>query len=84
MNNKFLVELVVPALELNYDVFIPVNLKIGNVIELCSKVIADFSGGYFNISDMNVLYNGKTGELYGSNILVRNTDIRNGTRLILM
>ena len=84
MSNKVLVELVIPILEESFDVYIPVNLKLGNVIELCSKAVSDLSGGYFTISDTSVLYNGYTGVQYGVDILVRNTDIRNGTRLILM
>ena len=84
MNNKVLVELVVPVLEETFDVYLPVNLKLGNLIELCSKAVYDLSGGYFTVSDTSVLYNGDTGVQYGVDILVRNTDIRNGTRLILM
>lgn len=84
MDEKVLVELVVPILEESYDIFIPINVKVGNVIELCSKAVSDLSGGYFTVSDTNVLYNGDTGSQYSIDVLVRNTDIRNGSRLILM
>lgn len=84
MNNKILIELIVPVLEERYDVFIPVNRKIGNVTELCSKVVSDLSGGYFIISDEIKLYSGVDGSMYDINELVRKTDIRNGSRLILM
>ena len=84
MNNKVLVELVVPVLEVRYDVYIPVNKKIGNVIILLSKVVGDLSMGYFEENDYNKLYDGDTGEKYGVDVLVRDTNIRNGSRLILM
>ena len=84
MNNKVLVELVVPILEESYDIYVPVNIKVGKVIELCSKVVSDLSGGYYVVSDKDILYNGDTGAPYAIDMLVRNTDIRNGSRIILM
>jgi len=84
MNNKVLVELVVPVLEESYDVFIPINRKIGNVIELISKIVAEMSGGYFICNGKNSLYSGDTGEKYRMDDLVIKTDIRNGSKIILM
>ena len=84
MNNKILVELVVPVLEESYDVFIPVNKKIGNIIVLLTKVVSELSLGYFQGSDSNCLYNGTTGDVYPMDLLVRNSDIRNGSKIILM
>ena len=84
LNDKVLVELVVPVLEESYDVYIPINKKIGNVIILLSKVITDLSGGYFIANEKNCLYNGDTGDLYSVDELVKNTDIRNGSKIILM
>ena len=84
MNNKVLVELVVPVLEVSYDVFLPINRKIGNVIELISKLVSDLSGGYFVANDNNFLYSGDTGDKYPIDVLVINTDIRNGSKIILM
>lgn len=84
MNNKVLVELVVPVLEESYDVFIPINRKVGNVIGLVSKIVSDMSGGYFVANEKNSLYSGDSGDKYPVDVLVLNTDIRNGSKLILM
>ena len=84
MNNKVLVELVVPVLEESYDVFIPMNRKVGNVIGLISKIVSDMSGGYFVANEKNSLYSGDSGDKYPVDVLVLNTDIRNGSKLILM
>lgn len=84
MNNKILVEVVVPVLEENYDVFIPVNKKIGNIVILLTKIVSELSLGYFQSNDNICLYNGTTGNVYPMDILVRNSDIRNGSRIILM
>ena len=84
MNSKVLIELVVPVLECSYDVYIPVNRKIGNVIGLLSKMVSDMSLGYFVASSNNALYSGDTGNRYPIDELVINTDIRNGSKIILM
>ncbi|MCI8568618.1 MAG: hypothetical protein HFJ11_01395 [Bacilli bacterium] len=84
MKNKVLIELVVPILEEKFDVYIPINKKIGNVIILLSKVVGDLSGGYFQESEFNTLYDGITGDSYGIDMLVRESNIRNGSKLILM
>ena len=84
MKNKVLVNLVVPVLEENYDVYIPVNRKVGNVIELLSKLVSDISGGYFVANENNSLYSGDSGDRYPIDTLIINTDIRNGSKIILM
>ena len=80
MKNKVLVQLVVPILEESYDVFLPVNRKIGNIIGLVSEI----SGGYFVANETNSLYSGDTGDKYSMDVLLINTDIRNGSKIILM
>lgn len=84
MNNKVLVEVVVPSIEKRYDVYIPINRKIGNVIELLSKMIEDLSNGEFKATGTNTLFNEDNGESYEMDVLVLNTNIRNGSKIILM
>lgn len=84
MKNKILIELVVPILEKSYDVYIPVNRKVGNTIELLQKSISEMSGGYFKETSQTALYSSLTGDRYPIDIQIRATDIRNGSRVILM
>ena len=84
MKNKVLVQLVVPILEESYDVFLPVNRKIGNIIGLVSKIVSEISGGYLVANETNSLYSGDTGDKYSMDVLLINTDIRNGSKIILM
>ena len=84
MKNKVLVQLVVPILEESYDVFLPGNRKIGNIIGLVSKIVSEISGGYFVANETNSLYSGDTGDKYSMDVLLINTDIRNGSKIILM
>ena len=80
MNNKVLVKIYVPKLELEYEMHIYVGKKIGDIIFLFSKMISDSSKGYYEYSN-ELLYNKITGEKYDINTTIKKTDIRNGTEL---
>lgn len=84
MNNKVLVKLIVPEIDKTYDLYLPINKKIGNIINLLNETISELSGGELPISKSNSLYNVDTKEKYNSDILLANTTIRNGTRLVLI
>ncbi len=84
MKNKVLVKLVVPEIDEAYDIFIPVNIRIGLVIKLLDKLVFDVSGGLFEMGKKRCLYNEDTAEAYPINALVRETNIRSGRMVILM
>ena len=81
MDNKVLVNLIVPEIDQKYDINIPINKKIGSVIKLLSQSINEMNTTEIEFKQ---LYNASTSELYDYNTLVANTNIRNGTRLILI
>lgn len=84
MNNKVLVELAIPDIDKTFEIFLPVNRKVGNVIQLLAKSIHDETNGLFTATNYTQLYNSKTGAIYPVDQLIRNTDIRNGSKIILM
>jgi hypothetical protein len=84
MDDKVLVKLIVPEVDSVYDIYLPINKKMGNIIILLNKAINDITNGSFPIANTNKLYNVRTNEQYDSNILLYNTDIRNGTYLVLV
>lgn len=84
MNNKVLVKLVVPEIDTAYDIYLPVNKKIGNILVLLNKAISELSNGDFQISEFNSLYNSSTNEKYPPDVLLASTNIKNGTKLILL
>lgn len=84
MKNKILIELIVPEIERTYNVYIPINRRIGNVISLLNKSVYELSDGVYKENSKTGLYNRDTGIKYDVNYLVRTTDIRNGTTLILL
>lgn len=84
MKNKVIVKLIVPILDETYDLFIPANKKVGKAINLLSNALSDMTEGVFNYDEHLALYNRNTGEMYSPDALVKNTNIRNGTELILL
>lgn len=84
MKNKVLINLYVPEIDIKYDIYLPINKKIGNIINLLNKSINELTNGEYSISNCNSLYNVVTKEKYQSDILLANTNIRNGTQLVLL
>lgn len=84
MVNKILVNIKVPALEENYDFWLPINKKLYKVILLLIKVINQSSGGYYRPTTMPLLYDKITMKEYDINLTVKDNDIKNGAELILI
>ena len=84
IESKVLISLDVPILEKRYDVYFPVNRKIHNVIKMLKSSLYDLSSGSFKVEGNYVLYNKENGIAYDMNKLVRDTDIRNGSRIIML
>lgn len=85
MNNyKYLVELVVPSIDAKYDIYFPVNRRIGNIIELLNKALFDETNGAYVGSSKTMLYDSSTGDIYNVNLLVRDTNIKNGSIVVLL
>ena len=84
MKNKYLIELKIPELGKKYDIYIPVNKKLFNVLDLILKVVYEINNlDVTNMKKRNLI-NKHTGEMYNENKLIRNTSIENGTCLILI
>lgn len=84
MKNKVLVLLIIPEIDKKYDVYLPINKKIGNIINLLNKAINELSDGEYLLSTTDSLYNALTNEKYPSDTLLANTNIRNGSILVLI
>lgn len=84
MKNKILIELIVPEIDEKFNLFIPINKRIGNIIVLLNKSVFELTKGVYTGTNKTLLYNKLTGESYNVNDLVRNTNIKHGTSLILM
>lgn len=79
-DNKLLVDVYVLSLDKHFEIFIPVDEKVGNVIKLLNKTLSDSSIGCISGTLLN-LY---SGSIYKNNDIIRDTDIQNQTKLILI
>ncbi len=84
MENKVLVEIYFPAVEIVRDAFVPINKYLGEVRTLLVKMINEEAGFDYLNENSCMIYNKETGDIYDLNKTIIETDIRNGSRLILL
>ncbi len=84
MNQKVLVEVYVPELDIKYDLFLPPHKKVGNVILNLVKAINELSQGAYPISNNHALMNSDTCEFYNPDLNLKDAKVLNGTKLILV
>ena len=82
--NKVLINVYIPILNKSYDVFVPLQSQIFEVTELIKRAVAELSEGQFMPSRDTVLARKATGEILDINSTVFETEIGNGTKLMLV
>lgn len=83
MNNKILVLVYVPLIEKEFDIYIPLNKKIGTVKKLIIDIVKENSDGLFIDDGTKNLYDKLNGELINEQQFVKNSKIINGSKLVL-
>jgi len=84
MNNKALVEIIVPAASQKYDVYIPLESKMSEVIKMVSGALSDLSDGKYKATEESILCNADTGIIFNVNMEVAELGIKTGSRLMLI
>ena len=84
MNNKLLVELIVPYLEQRYEVFIPINKRVSEIIKLLQKALNELSNGYYPLKDDAVIIDGESGNVFDVNLTIKESKMINGSKIILL
>ena len=84
MNNKVLIKLFVPEYGRNFDVYIPVNYLVWKVSKMLAKCIGDLCNYNIDLSREFILINKDTDEIYNNNAIIRDTNIRNGSEIIII
>lgn len=84
MNNKILVNVYSPEFGETYEIFIPINEYISVVIKLITNVISGITGVDSFSERKCSLINKKTLQVYSNKVIVRDTDMKNSTDLILL
>ena len=84
MNNKILIELYIPLIERNYDLYIPINKKLGTIKKLIEQGLVELTDHAYKIKEDTNFYSKETGKIYDVNDTVRDTDLKNGSKIILI
>jgi len=82
--NKILIELEIPLIEKSYDLYIPINKRIGTVKRLIEEALIELTDGAYEMKLDTNFYSKETGQIYDVNKNVRETDLKNGSRIILI
>lgn len=82
--DKILIKLYVPSIEERYDIRIPLNKRVSEVIFLLIKAIDEFCGGSYKPEQIPHLYNLLTEEVIDADLKVRDANIKNGMQLLLI
>ena len=84
MNNKVLVKVSFIELDEDFDMFLPVNELIWKLKKLMLKSMSDLTRNNLNKEADYILINKKNSKIYDNNQILIDTDIRNGTELLLI
>lgn len=84
MNTKILIGLYIPLIEKNYDIYIPVNKKIGTIKKLIEAGLVELTDNSYVVTEDSNFYSKETGQIYDVNKSVRETDLKNGSRIVLI
>lgn len=82
--NKILIELEIPLIEKKYDLFIPINKKVGTIKKLIEDSLVDLTDNAYTPKEESNFYSKETGKIYDVNKNVRDTDLKNGSRILLI
>ena len=82
MEYKILIKLYVPEIEEEYEIYIPINKSIGEVSILLCKAVNDISKAYPAKRNAR-LCDRASGTIYNQDEIIRDTNIRNGTQLVI-
>lgn len=83
MNGKVYIVVSVPMIEQNFDLYIPTTKKVGTVKNLILKMIEEESEQNFIADQTKSLYDKESGERINEEEYVKDSVIKNGSKLIL-
>ncbi len=85
MKNKYLITIIVPKIELKFNLYVPINKKVGTIKTYLLKSINDLSDNTLdiNITDM-IFIDKEMGNSYENNMYIRDSGIKNGSEIIIL
>lgn len=81
MNYKVICEVGFPAFDTILDIELPINKTVDYVCKMLDKIIVENITSNYTPKENSILINKRTGDVYDKNVLLKQTDIRNGSKL---
>lgn len=83
--NKFLVTIIVPTIEMEFEVFIPNNKKIGTIKKYILKSVKELSNNNFEKTEDSVKFiDRETNKEFPNDIYVKDSDLKNGSIIVII
>lgn len=82
--NRVLIRVYIPLLEKKYDVWVPINKKVYEMIINIIKGINAINRIEYDMTKIPNLYDKESSEIYDINVRIIDTNIRNGSEVILL
>lgn len=84
MEYKVLIKIYFPCLEQSFDVYIPTTRTVQYVSLLLQKHMQESGFPNYKINPNAVIFNKSNGVVYEHNKLISDTDIRNGSKIVIL
>ena len=83
MNFRVYAVIEIPIIDQICEILIPADRRIYEVINALKKAIKELSNNYYS-NHSPIIYNKSTGEIYDMNLIIKDSNIKMGTRLLLI
>jgi len=83
--NKVLISVFVPAIEMEFESYVPINRKVGTIKKYILSSLSQLSDGSYE-KDMNsvTFIDKSTGKIFENNDNVKDSGITNGTKIVII
>lgn len=81
---KLLLNVFIPAIDENYDMFIPDNLTIGEIVPLVSDIVNELSNGRFSLTGEEIFCYAEKSIPLNDSITPKDINMKHGDHLILI
>lgn len=79
--NKILITLIFPTIETSFDLYVPINRKIGTIKKYLLEKVDELS--CFSFESVRLL-DQNSGEEFDNNMFIKDSTIKNGTKIVIM
>lgn len=83
MDFRVYVLIEAPILDKTFEMLVPIDRRIHEVIGALKRIAPELKEKYY-VSHLPNLYNVATGEIYDMNLIIEESNIKTGTRLLLI